>query len=122
MNIRANLKECALSRAARSITSLKRIRDAFYRESDVLVSTTVHSTRSEEDDINKVVSVVESEKVLVVKAKHARFRKFPAMQFKLDKQAMMIWIKQKHGQMSKYEMMQDDDESTSESETSGEED
>lgn len=88
----ANLKEGALSRAARLITSLKHIRDVFDKESGVPVATTVHSTRSEEDDIHKVV---QSEKVLVVKAgrEHTRFCKFPATLFKLNR----AWIKQNMG-------------------------
>ena len=63
-NIGANLKEEALTRAARSVTALASMRETFDNESGVPVSSTAHSTRSNEDDIQRVVSLLQSEKVL----------------------------------------------------------
>lgn len=79
-NMGANLKEEALTRAARSVTALASMRETFDKESGVPVSTTAHSTRSNEDDIRRVVSLLQSEKVLVVKAgrKHSRFPRISA--------------------------------------------
>lgn len=56
---------------------------AFDKESGVPIGTTVHSTRSEEDNICKVVTVVQKEKVLVMKTgrEHSQIRNFAAKTF-----------------------------------------
>ena len=95
----ANLKEEAMMRAARSVTALESMREAFDKESGVPVGTTAHSTRSNADDIRRVVSVLQSEKVLAVKAgrKHSRFPQISANPLhRLKRKQLKRWIKQKH--------------------------
>lgn len=57
-NMGANLKEEALTRAARSVTLLRTITSTFDKESSIPAATTAHSTCSAEDDIQRVVSVL----------------------------------------------------------------
>ncbi len=64
-NMGSNWTESALQRAARSVTTLHQICEAFDTQSDVPFRTTAHSTRSDEDDVKKVVSVVLQNKLLV---------------------------------------------------------
>ena len=77
-NMGANLKEEAMTRTVRSVTALASMRETFDKESGVPVATTAHSTRSNVDDIRRVVSVLQSEEVLVVKA--GRKHVFPKSQ------------------------------------------
>lgn len=98
-NMGANLKEEALTRAARSVTALECMKETFDKETGVSVGTSGHSTRSNEDDIRRVVSVLQSEKVLTVKAgrKHSRFPKISANPLHcLKMKQLKTWIKQKH--------------------------
>lgn len=102
-NMGANLKEEALTRAARSVTALASMRETFDKESGVPGSTTAHSTRSNEDDIRRVVSVLQSEEVLVVKAgrKHSRFPRISANPLHhLKRKKLNAWIKQKHAKQA----------------------
>lgn len=102
-NMGANLKEEALTRAAQSVTALASIRETFDKESGVPGSTTTHSTRSNEDDIRRVVSVLQSEEVLVVKAgrKHSRLPRISANPLHhLKRKKLKAWIKQKHAKQA----------------------
>ena len=98
-NMGANLKEEAMTRAAQSVTALESMREIFNKESGVPVGTTSHSTRANDCDIRRVVSVLQSEEVLVVKAgrKHSRFPKISANPLHhLKRRQLKSWIKQKH--------------------------
>ena len=57
-NMGSNLTESALQRAAPSVTRLHQICERFDIQSDVPCETTVHSTRSDKEDVKKVISVV----------------------------------------------------------------
>ena len=63
-NMGSNLTETALRRAARSVTSLCHICERFDAQSGVPCRTTAHSTRSDNDDIKKVVGIVLQNKLL----------------------------------------------------------
>lgn len=98
-NMGANLKEEAMTRAARSVTALESIRETFDKESGVPVGTNAHSTRSNEDDIRRVVSILQAEEVLLVKAghKHSRFPNISANPLHhLKRNQLKSWVKQKH--------------------------
>ena len=97
-NMGANLKEEALTRAARSVTALDYMKETFDKKSGVSIG---HSTRSNEDDICRVVSVLQSDEVLAVKAgrKHFPFPKISANPLHCLKKKM--WIKQKHAKHAK---------------------
>ena len=60
----SNLTETALQRAARSVTSLCHICERFDAQSGVPCRTIAHSTRSDNDDIKKVVGIVLQNKLL----------------------------------------------------------
>ena len=75
------------------------MKETFDKETGVSVGTSGHSTRSNEDDIRRVVSVLQSEKVLTVKAghKHSRFPKISANPLHcLKMKQLKTQIKQKH--------------------------
>ena len=63
-NMGSSLTETALQRAARSVTSLCHICERFDAQSGVPCRTTAHSTRSDNDDIKKVVGIVLQNKLL----------------------------------------------------------
>ena len=63
----SNLTEHSMRRAARSVTSLCEIREAFDTESNVPVMTSAHCTKDDYDDVTEVVEVLLKNEVLVVK-------------------------------------------------------
>lgn len=101
----ANLKESATTRAAQSVTALGSIRDSFDRETGVPTATRKHSMRSEDDDINRVVSVLQTKQVLAVKhgRKHSRFPSIPANPlYNLDQDKLITWMQKKQEQWTKF--------------------
>ena len=52
-NMGPNMTSQAITRAARSVTTLCQITDKFDRETNVPVVTTAHSTRSDKNDVKK---------------------------------------------------------------------
>ena len=64
-NMGSNLTESALQRAARSVTTLHQICETFDVQSGVPCTMTAHSTRSDKDDVKKVVNTVVKNKLLV---------------------------------------------------------
>lgn len=64
-NMGSNLTELALQRAARSVTSLEEICQRFDNQSGVPWRTTAHSTKSDKDDVRKVVGIVLKNQLLV---------------------------------------------------------
>ena len=53
-----NLTENTLQRTARSVSTLDLVCKQFYRESNVPVTTLAHTTRTDKNDIQKVVMAV----------------------------------------------------------------
>jgi len=64
-NMGSNLTEASLQRAARSVTTLNQICGNYDAESGVPWRTTAHCTKSDRDDVKKVVKVVLKNKLLV---------------------------------------------------------
>ena len=64
-NMGSNLTESALQRAARCVTALQHICDTFDSQSGVPCRTTAHGSRSDKDDVRKVVKTVLDNKLLV---------------------------------------------------------
>lgn len=75
-NMGSNLTESALQRAARSVTTLHQICGRFDDQSGVPCRTTAHSTKSDKDDVKKVVDIVLNNKLLVEmgQREHRSFR------------------------------------------------
>ena len=68
-----NFKEGTLSKAAKSILSLKCIRDAFDKESDVPVGAPVYSTKSEDDFRTFTKLCQKGNLVVKTRCEHTRF-------------------------------------------------
>ena len=91
----SNITESALQRAARSVTTLKQIQVRFDAESEVPIVTSSHSTKSEEQDVAKVVSSILKLDILSIKSgwKHASYptlRTNPLWSW--DIKATKVWI------------------------------
>ena len=65
-SVGSNLTEQSLRRAARSVTALIKIRDAFDTESKVPVPTSAHSCKDDYNDVTRVVEVLLKDGVLTV--------------------------------------------------------
>ena len=61
-----NLTENALQRTARSVSTLDLVCKQFYRESNVPVTTLAHTTRTDKNDIQKVVMAVLDNELLTI--------------------------------------------------------
>ena len=104
-NMGSNLTESALQRAARSVTTLHQICDRFDAQSGVPSRTTAHSTKSDRDDVKKVVDTVLKNKLLV-EIGHREHRSFRDMKLnplhKWDVQSTECWIRAKLKEYLKY--------------------
>jgi hypothetical protein len=99
----ANLSEHSMRRAARSVTSLCKIRDAFDTESRVPAVTSAHSTK-DDHDVTKVVEVLLKNGVLCTKngRKHSQFNDINMNPFfGLHYKAMSEWIEKKKTEVLK---------------------
>ena len=93
-NMGANMTASAIKRSARSVTTLCHIRDKFDSESNVPVPTSSHSTKSDQEDVDKVVSVLLKNKTLTITSgrRLSHFKNFSANPLK-----NLTWAKIKHG-------------------------
>ena len=75
-NMGPNLTEVALQRAARSVSTIHTVCENFEKQSGVPFVSSAHSTRSNVEDIAKVVSVVLKKELLTIVPgrKHGSFR------------------------------------------------
>ena len=105
-NMGSNLTETALQRAARSITTLNQICGTFDAESGVPFRTTAHSTRSDRDDVKKVVSIVLKDKLLVDTKEPRQHKAFQGIKLNplhaWDVKQTEGWVKQKLCEYQKY--------------------
>lgn len=101
----SNLTESALQRAARSVTTLQRVSENFDIQTGVPCRTTAHSTRSDKDDVRKVVRTVLDNKLLVELGgrnnKCFRDMKLNPL-YKCDVKKTDDWIKAKVKEHQKY--------------------
>lgn len=104
-NMGSNLTESALQRSARSITTLKRICERFDDQSGVPRRTTAHSTRSDSDDVTKVVDIVLKNQLLeeMGNREHRAFKEFHLNPLhKWDVKKTEGWIGSKVKEYRKY--------------------
>ena len=104
-NMGPNMTENAIKRAARSVTALCHIRDEFDKQSDVPVVTTAHTTRTDEEDVAKVISVLMKNRSLSITPgrKLSQFKQFsmnPLNNLKWDQ--MKTWIRRKKSELLSY--------------------
>ena len=101
----SNLTESALQRSARSVTALQQICERFDAQSGVPRRTTAHSTKSDRDDVKKVVDTVLNNKLLVEMG-HREHRSFRDIKLnplhKWDVKKTESWIRKKIMEYLKY--------------------
>jgi hypothetical protein len=105
-NMGSNLTESSLQRAARSVTTLDKICETFDNESGVPCRTTAHATRSDVDDVKKVVKLVLQNKLLV-QMENREHRSFKGMKLnplhEWDITKTKQWIQKKIKEYQKYQ-------------------
>ena len=102
-NMGSNLTESALQRAARSVTPLHQVCGRFDSQSGIPCRTVGHSTRSDRNDVSKVVRTVLKNKLLV-EMREREHRAFKGVKlnplYKLDVRKVENWIKNKKKEFS----------------------
>lgn len=94
----ANFTEKATTRVARSMTAIDSLSTQFDEQIGLHPEASAHSTKTDKDDINKVVKVVLSEKLLQVipGRSHSNFTNVSSNPLKnLDWEKLHTWISQK---------------------------
>ena len=118
-NMGANLTEKALQRAARSVSTLYSVCKQFDNESNVPATTSSHSTRSDRNDIQKVVSAVLNNNLLdrISGRYHRNFRTMRLNPlFNWKKKETVEWIEKKKRDMMKFRGITLDEEEGSDEE------
>ena len=98
-NMGSNITDEAVKRAARSVTGLRNIRDAFDADTKVSPQTTAHSTK---DEVAKVVSVILNNDILLIKKgrKHSSYSNIKSDPFSgLNYDHMFKWIERKQTEL-----------------------
>lgn len=104
-NMGPNLTETALQRAVRCLAPLQEICDHFDKESGVPVTTSAHSTKSDEADVKKVTTVVLQHNLLTQEGCrcHKSFPKIPLNPLhNWDLKKTLNWVKEKKKEYRKY--------------------
>ena len=95
------------NRVARSVTMMEAICKRFDSESGVILGTHKHSTKSDVEDVEKVVQVVMDDNLLTSK-RGRKHRKFNAMRthgnplWNLNWEKMKEWVENKKKQFCKF--------------------
>ena len=116
-NMGANMTDEALRRSARSVSTLHVFCRQFDKCSGVPFTTHTHSTRSDVQDMKKVVHTVVDKRILeVIKGrKHSSFPRISANPLKTwNMQKTQEWIEGKKKQFMKFKRMTQDEHSDSE--------
>ena len=120
----ANLTEKALQRAAQSVSTLFSVCKQFDSESNVPVTTSAHSTRSDKKDVQKIVKAVQDNDLLNVIAGQSH-RSFKTMRlnplWNWDREDTLQWIEKKKKEFMKYRGMAADEVEQEEEEEEDEE-
>ena len=120
----ANLTEKALQRAARSVSTLFSVCKQFDSESNVPVTTSAHSTRTDKKDVQKIVKAVQDNDLLNVIAGRSH-RSFKTMRlnplWNWDREDTLQWIEKKKKEFMKYRGMAADEVEQEEEEEEDEE-
>lgn len=101
----ANLTEGALQRVARSVSTLETICKCFDAESGVPIGTHAHSTRSDSEDVEKVMKVVLDNDLLAT-IPGRKHQKFPNIHgnplWNWDRTKMEEWVEKKKNDFLKF--------------------
>ena len=101
-NMGANFTEEASTIAARAVTSLATISVAFDKNSGIHPEASAHSTRSDMDEVTRVVSIIKRNNVLCIKPGryHSNFPKISLNSISWPK--LNKWIKEKVKERTKF--------------------
>lgn len=103
----ANFTESAIQKAARSVTTLSKIRDIFDMETNVPVQAVAHATIDDESDVYKVTDVLIRHKSLTITEGRelSQFKKFDRDPLHgLDWKKLPCWIEEKKKQILRYKL------------------
>ena len=101
----SNFTEQSIQRSARSVSALHDLAETFDRESHTPVPTTAHSTKSDDVDVRRVVSVLLKKEVLALKPgrAHSHFAGISSdPMVNISMKEMLAWIAKKQKQTTKF--------------------
>lgn len=101
----ANMSEGAITRTARSVTTLQELSTRFDKVTGVPVTRGAHSTMDDTKDVNSLVSVIMKKKILETRKgiSHSTFKKFSSNPLpSLNQEKVLNWISNEQRQMIKY--------------------
>ena len=104
-NMGSNLTERAAQRAARSVSTLHEFTRVFDDQTYIPFTSSTHTTKSDKDDVEKVVTVLLKNKNLqIIKGrKHAMFSNIEDDPLHgLDRKKMFEWIEKKKKEITKF--------------------
>ena len=104
----ANFTTETSTRAARAVTTLEKLSKQFDHESGIHPELSAHSRKSDENDVKRVVEVLQQVKPHTIQEGRC-YRKFPQMSGNplkdLDRDKLHLWIKEKIKQHEKHKQL-----------------
>ena len=101
----ANMTNKAITKAARSVSTLHKFREEFDSETGVPTQTSKHSTKDDENDVGIVCSILIADKILemIPGRSHSHFPNFTANPLPhLEEKNIKTWIDKKKKEMLSY--------------------
>ena len=115
-NMGSNFSQESSTRVARCITSLASVAERFDSESSMPKDSSSHTTKSDVEDVKRVVKVIQQSKILdtIEGRQHSSYPKISCDPLaSLDRKKMDIWIKKKILQRQKFTAMHEGNQSDS---------
>ena len=103
----ANLTAKTVQRAARSVTTITKIRSVFDEQTGIPVQTSAHAERNDDDEVSTVAEVLIKNQILeiVPKRKLSQFKSFNQNPLAgLDRDKMETWIERKKKEIITYNL------------------
>ena len=108
----SNFSQKAITNVARSVSFMEVVTNKFDQQCGIHAESSAHSTRSDVDDVKKVVSIVLREKLWDIK-KGRKFYKFKTMSSnplkRLNRDKLTSWMTEKIKQYKVYRQLQEGD-------------
>ena len=114
----ANFTKEATTRVARSVTFISHVADRFETETNIRPDATAHTTKKDEEDVQKVAKVIVREKLwdIIPGRTHHSFKNMSSNPLKpLRIEKLNSWISDKIKETVKYRRLQEGDVSNSDS-------
>lgn len=113
----SNFSQNAITNVARSVSYMEVVTNKLDQQCMIHTESSAHSTRSDDSDVKKVVSIVMREKLWDIK-KSRKFHKFKSMSSnplnRLDREKLISWMTSKIKQYKMYRQIQQGDVSDNE--------